>query len=143
MQLLISSIHTCIVFHQILDYLIVSIKASCSQRGGVGLGGGVDIGSTLDQQLHNVQVTGSSCTPERWSALYCLPVKCDGSRLLHAGAALVHEILDHIVVTIATGENQGRGSVGLGGHQPRDLLSWSVVQEYLQQTNNNLSWNIL
>ena len=96
----------------------MTIKASGSQWGGVCLGGGVDIGSTLDQQLDDVQVTGSSSTPQGWSTLYGLPIECDGAGLLHTGTAFVHQILHHVMVTIATAQHQRSGSVSLGPHQP-------------------------
>ena len=50
-------LHTCVVFHQVFHDLEVSVEASCSQRGRVGLRRRVYVRSTLHQQADNLQVT--------------------------------------------------------------------------------------
>merc|ERR1719361_32020 len=110
----VGHLNVCIVLHQILDNLVMSVKASSSQRRRVSLSCAVHIGSTLAEQLDYVQMPSCCSTPQWRSPLYCLPVKCDTTRLLHTGAALVHQVLHHVVVTIPAGENQRGGTISLG-----------------------------
>ncbi|MPC50307.1 hypothetical protein E2C01_044130 [Portunus trituberculatus] len=48
---------------RILDDLKVTVKASCSEGGGVGLCGGIDIGALLQQVGHNVEVASCCGAP--------------------------------------------------------------------------------
>ena len=65
------------MLNKILNDFEVSVEAGGSKRGRVGLGRRVDVRAALRQQLHDLQVAGSSCAPERRCALYRLTVECD------------------------------------------------------------------
>ena len=89
--------------------------------------------------LHSWQYLGAlTCgrsAPQGRGAFYRLPVEGDGARLLHGGAALVHEVLHHLLVPVPAAQHQRGCPVSLGWHQSRYLLSRPVVQE-------NLKWRL-
>ena len=70
--------------------------------------------------------------PEWRGALYRLSVEGDGAGLLDGGAALVHEVLHHLLVPVPAAQHQGRGPVGLGRHQSGHLLPRPVVEKNLK-----------
>ena len=76
--------------------------------------------------------TCSCGAPEGRGALDGLAVEGDAAGLLDAGAALVHQVLHHLVVPIAAAQHQRRRAVRLGRDQPRHLLPRPVVQENLK-----------
>ena len=117
---------------------VVSVEAGGSEWSGVGLGGGVDVGSSVHQQLDNLCVSGGGGAPEGRGALDGLAVKGDGSGLLDVGPAALHQVLDHLAVSIATGEHQRRRSVGLGRHQLGNLFAWTVIQENLKNKTRKI-----
>ena len=110
----------------------MSIEAGRSQWCGVGLGGAVDVGPAVREELHDGAVAGCGRAPERGCALYRLPVEGDGSRLLHICGAPLYEVLYHLLVAVAAAEDEGCGAVGLGCHQLGDFILGSMVKEYLK-----------
>ncbi len=68
---------TCTMLNQVLNDFKVSIEASGSQRGRVGLRRRVDVRAAIRQQLHDLQVSGGRGTPERWCSLDGFTIKCD------------------------------------------------------------------
>ena len=68
---------TCTVLNQVLNDFKVSVEASGSQWGRVGLRRRVDVRATVCQQFDDLQVSGGRGTPERRGALDGFSVECD------------------------------------------------------------------
>lgn len=94
--------------HQIFDNFIVSVETGRSQWCRVRPCRAVNICVVLHQQLDDAEMSGGSCAPERRRPFDRLPVEGDRSRLFHVRVAFVEQILHHVKVSIAAGDDEWR-----------------------------------
>lgn len=133
---------TCTVCDQIFNNFIMSVEAGGSQGRRIGPRGAVDVGVVLHQQLHDAKVAGRCGAPERRGPLNRLAVEGDGSCLFHVRVAFVEQILNHIKVTVPTGDYEWRGPSRPRGDQSLNFLHRASMEVSLQRRMERGEWGL-
>ena len=123
-----------VVLDEKLDDVDVAVKAGSAQRRRVRLGRRVNVSSFANEILDDLEVAGGGRAPQRWRALYILAFEVDEARLFEAGAAMLHDVLDDVVVAIAARHDERRGAVVLVLDDALAVLLAASVQVLLELT---------